>query len=172
MRGFGERMQSQTTYLITFTTYGSWLHGDERGSVYRHGTSARKKQLLPDPVLQESMRDLMKWPEVLLDEKARGIVRRAIGEICDDKQWELLALNVRTNHVHAVVASPDTGGRVQQGLKARATRDMRSAGVIGPQQKLWTDRGNRLVLKTPEAIAAAVHYVLHGQGKQLPESPA
>ena len=34
-------------YLITFNTYGTWLHGDARGSVDRHGKNIPGTPVIP-----------------------------------------------------------------------------------------------------------------------------
>lgn len=36
-------------YLLTWNTFGTWLHGDERGSVDRKGKTFREKFLDHDP---------------------------------------------------------------------------------------------------------------------------
>ena len=59
-------------YLITFRTYGTWLHGDERGSMDR-----REYNRYGDPVIAASRlketrdRNLMKAPAFVLEGKSR-----------------------------------------------------------------------------------------------------
>jgi hypothetical protein len=36
-------------YFITFHTYGTWIHGDDRGSVDRHHNLYGTPMLPPDP---------------------------------------------------------------------------------------------------------------------------
>jgi hypothetical protein len=93
-------------YLLTWTTYGTWLHGDQR-------TSASRKQsrvLKPDPVLEAQMRRRMKHPPLTLDAKMRRVVRETIEEHSEYRGWTLMKLNVRTNHIHLVV-TPDADGQ-------------------------------------------------------------
>ena len=50
---------------------------------------------------------------VILTAKQRELVEQAIRETCEVRKWILLAINVRTNHVHLVVSmgSPNRVGR-------------------------------------------------------------
>ena len=41
-------------YFLTFRTYGTWLHGDERGSVDRKHNQFGEPLLLPSPDWQQS----------------------------------------------------------------------------------------------------------------------
>ena len=63
-------------YFITFTCYGSWLHGDERGSVDRDDNVPGTPVLLPDPVLQAYEVDLLREPPYLLDPARRQVTLR------------------------------------------------------------------------------------------------
>jgi len=40
-------------YMITFRTYGSWLHGDERGSIDRHHNRFGGPRVSVNPVMQK-----------------------------------------------------------------------------------------------------------------------
>lgn len=116
-------------YFITFRCYGTWLHGDERGSVDRdhnaYGTPTYPQRDLRTSYVQ----GLLKQPPVLLDARRRHSVEAAIRETCGIRTWSLFALNVRTNHVHSVVNSPGEKPRaVMTAFKANATRQMREDG--------------------------------------------
>jgi REP element-mobilizing transposase RayT len=156
-------------YHLTFTTYGTWLHGDARGSVNRKATSQRDQFIAPDPVRNELMRERLIHPTVLLDARARRIVREAIEDYCRFKAWRLMALNVRTNHVHAVVGADESPSKMLNAIKARATRMLRAGGAFEAGRPVWTERGNKGRLLTPEAVTGAIGYVLSGQGTSLPE---
>src|SRR3954447_16905115 len=91
-------------YLITVRTYGTWLHGDKRSSVDLHRqnvyNSARVK---PIDKLNRIMEGNLSQCPFLLNGGMRGVVEAAIREVCDRRSYQLLAINVRTNHAHAVV---------------------------------------------------------------------
>ncbi len=155
-------------YMLTFHTYGTWHPGDDRGSV-----SASQNQygapLLPrSPRLVDSCQSRQVAESVYLDAAARAVVQGSISEACAFRQWPLLAINVRTNHVHLVVRPRASKEKMLATLKSRATRVLREAGLFGPERPIWTEHGSTRVLFFVEAVIGACHYVRHGQGAQLP----
>src|SRR5690349_3878897 len=93
-------------YLITFRGYGTWLHGDERGSVDRFHNVYGTPRLPTNHLRQEYERRRLKRPPVTLAGKQRAAVERAIRNTCEIRKWTLWAFNIRTNHVHSVVSAP------------------------------------------------------------------
>src|SRR5215831_10552001 len=89
-------------YLITFRCYGTWLHGDERGSIDRHHRTYGAPGLPPSEMRRQRDRDLLKQAPVTLNANQRPVVEAAIRETCAIRKWNLRTVNVRTNHVHAV----------------------------------------------------------------------
>jgi hypothetical protein len=90
-------------YFVSFRTYGTWLHGDERGSIDRFNNAYRSPYLEPNEKWLEYNRSLMKSPPFKLNARARKVVECAVRGVCDYRGWQLYAVNVRTNHVHTVV---------------------------------------------------------------------
>src|SRR5438309_6127875 len=68
---------SPVGFLITFRCYGTWLHGDERGSVDRHHRTYGTPGLQPSALRRQHDRDLLKQPPVKLDSRQRPIVESA-----------------------------------------------------------------------------------------------
>ena len=93
----------------------------------------------------------------------------SIRETCDTCGWRLLAVNVRTNHVHAVVSASAPPERVRDALKAHATRRMRDGGCWPHEHSPWSRGGSRRYLWTEQDIASAVVYVRDRQGGDLPD---
>src|SRR5215510_7022423 len=112
-------------YLITFRCYGTWLHGDERGSVDRDHNIYATPFLPRDQQREEEGRRRLKQAPVTLDEARRIVVDKSIREVCNHRGWTLRAINVRTNHVHTVVSASCRPEKVLNDFKAYATRDMR-----------------------------------------------
>jgi REP element-mobilizing transposase RayT len=159
-------MPETLAVLLTWTTYGTWLHGDDRGSSDRK----QSKPLAPDPVREAHARGMMKFPALTLDARMRRVAREAIEEHCRFRGWELRALNVRTNHVHVVITGGERGQKVIGLLKSRVTRMLRYAGLVKADQPVWTaEGGNVRALHHPEAVSTACHYVRNQQGAPLPE---
>ena len=155
-------------YFITFRTYGTWLHG-ERWSVNRFHNQFDTPQLPPNKKWSEINRSRMKGEPVRLDTRKRSIVERAICETCGIRNWDLFAINVRTNHVHVVVAAVAASSNVLNALKANATREMRADGCWNEDRSPWADKGSRRNVWNEEHIDSAIRYVLEGQGGDLPK---
>ncbi len=155
-------------YFITFRTYGTWLHGDERGSVERHGFNIYGTPLLPpNPRWETAERERMLHDAFILDAPHRRAVDEAIREVCRFRGYELSALAVRTNHVHVVVTAECAPEPIMNAFKAYSTRKMRDQGLIGKNIHPWVRHGSTRWLWTDEAAANAVNYVLYGQGGLL-----
>ena len=154
-------------YLITFRTYGTWLHGDARGSVDREHNVFGTPLLPPNPPRERAGRQRSKHAPVMLNAPQRQVARAAIVAVCAHRQWSLHELNVRSNHVHVVVSAPRHPDHVMGSFKSWATRRMREASVIDADIQPWAERGSRKYLWKPEQVEAACRYVLDGQGPDL-----
>jgi hypothetical protein len=60
-------------YFITFRTYGTWLHGDKRGSVDRFNNRYGTPRLPPNKLRENYERTLLKRPPVRLNMKQRKV---------------------------------------------------------------------------------------------------
>lgn len=156
-------------YLITFRCYGTWLHGDERGSVGRTGSNVYgSPKIQPSDTLQRmDTQDLAGLP-FELNAADRRVVEEAIREVCEFRGYGLRALNIRTNHVHLVVNNSGKVERMMDSFKAYSTKALRSAGRVGSDAKVWSRHGSTRYLWTEEHVSVAVEYVLLGQGGDLP----
>jgi len=157
-------------YFITFRTHGTWLHGDERGSVERHGRNVYGTPRIGlDPVFSLKMDRNMSTRPLLLDSRQRAVVEGAIRNVCVVREYRLIAINVRTNHVHSVAWVTASPKFVMSAFKANATRELREAGLVDAGRKVWSRGGSTRYLWKSENLERAVHYTLHGQGDDLPD---
>ncbi len=155
-------------YFITFSTYGTWLHGTAKGSgsVDRRHNVYGTALIPPDEGREEDEARRMTEPPYVLGEIARTIVRDAIVAYCEEENWTLLALHVRTNHVHVVLSSKREPGRLMSDLKARASRELNRTGMDA-SDKRWTRHGSTRHLFDDASVAAAVAYTLDEQGSPM-----
>ena len=87
-------------YFLTWSTYGTWLPGDERGWIqYGHGWQ------YPDAVRKLEAEARMTVDACRLDGEQREVVERQIAETCNVRGWELHAVNCRSNHAPRTQAS-------------------------------------------------------------------
>jgi REP element-mobilizing transposase RayT len=147
-------MSERIAYFLTWTTYGTWLSGDARGWA-RFGSSDFQA---PNIILQERMRARMKGDPVVLNDNQRQIVDEVIRRHCDIRRWTLHALNIRSNHVHIVVAAGIAPEEVLSQLKAWASRRLGKPG-----HQWWTEHGSTRWINYPEHLEAAIQYTHEGQ---------
>lgn len=172
-------MSASLAYLLTWTTYGSWLPGDERGWVRRGGDSI---ELGSCQLRARAQQDLVCGP-VGLDPQQQDLVRKTIVGHCAYRGWSLHAVNVRSNHVHVVVTSDCSPEQTMQQLKAwcsrRLTEDVRrTSGNDKPgaratgsslreattaRRKWWTQRGSTKWINDEAYLHNAIRYVNEGQ---------
>lgn len=151
-------------YFITFRTYGTWLPGGARGYVHRTQNSWSAPYLTPCPDFHRLSKDALRHAPVVLRDEQRIVVHLAIVETCYILGWTVHATNVRSNHVHVVVAAPCKPERVMHALKAWSTRRMVESGLWAPGEKVWVRHGSTRYLWTPLSLSRACDYVVEGQG--------
>ena len=156
-------MSEPLAFLLTWTTYGTWLRGDRRGWV-----EEKKGHQQPNEELYNRQR-LLETPCVL-DSPQREIVEQTIHDHCRIRGWELFAVNCRTNHVHVVVAAFLNPDDVMGQFKSLCTRrlkepQMRSALKLIVRRRWWTEGGSTRYLNDDTGLEAAVLYVKESQDR-------
>lgn len=158
-------------YLITFQTYASWLHGDERGSVDPTQNTPGTPRLPPNPHRAQRELASLKHPPFLIDAHARGVIDQTIREVAAHRHWTIRALNIRTNHIHIVITAPDhTPERVLIDLKSWSTRQLIENGCVTPDTHVWSRHGSTRWLNSQFSFDRACEYVANEQGADLPMS--
>jgi len=152
-------------YLITLRCYGTWLHGDKKSAVDRHGYNAygasRRDTNLK---LENMMREEMKQKTFIFSDSQRKVVEEAIAEVCQYREYDLKAINIRSNHVHAVISAQVKPELIIDAFKSYTTRNLRRNFMIGKDTKIWARGRSRRYLWKPRHVALAIEYVLYGQG--------
>ena len=149
--------------FLTWRTYGTWLPGDERGWVSRNRNGYGEPMAAADHRLEAAASGQMTRPPTVFSDPERQEVDEIIRHCCEFHGWPILALAVRTNHVHIVVASNEPPGRVMNGLKSRVTRVLRERVGGRSLESPWARGGSTRVIWDDVALEAAVRYVKFGQ---------
>lgn len=154
-------MPSPLAYFLTWTCYGQRLPGDARGSTDRYHNQLGTPAIEPNPVSVRIAEAAMRSSTLTLTDAMRRAVEAGIRALCDERAWKLIALNVRSTHVHVIVncrsaLSPE---RTMGQFKARGTRAMREAGLIGTEAPIWTRHGSTRWINHPAGLYAAIAYV-------------
>ena len=156
-------------YFISFRTYGTWLHGDSRGSIDRFHNRYRSPYIPPNAKWHRYNQRQLKAEPLILGSRQRKTIEAAIKETCKIRSWSLIALNVRTNHVHTVVTANREPDVVLNAFKANATRQLRENGLWSKEFSPWARKGSKRRLWNERSVSRAVEYVLFGQGDDLPD---
>jgi REP element-mobilizing transposase RayT len=148
-------------YFLTWTTYGTWLPGDERG----WNRKGEPEIQPPNPLFVEMAQSRMKEPAFTLSATPRSLVEETIRRHCEIRGWSLHALNVRTNHVHVVVTAagypPET---VCEQFKTWCTRRLKE--VESTRSRFWTEGGSCRWINLEADLEAAVVYVIEAQDRK------
>jgi len=159
-------------YFLTFGTYGSRLHGDARGSVDRHSNELMSPRLPRDDFRRNVETRSLKTSVFTIDPAARRIIEASFAETCGIRGWTMLALNVRTSHVHVVLAGLEAPEQGMHALKSNASRAVRQEGLVEQGASVWARHGSMRYLWNVEAVESAVRYTMERQGADLPGSDA
>ncbi|MFG0258912.1 MAG: transposase [Phycisphaerales bacterium JB041] len=119
----------------------------------------------PDVWRETGQRERMgEVSKVVLAPEHQSMVHAAIAGVCEHRGWKLLALAVRSNHVHLVVNAPrQSPESVMQLCKSWVTRRLREVGVCGTQDPVWTRHGSTRYIWNESGLSEALDYVVNQQ---------
>ena len=138
-------------YLITWTTYGSWLQGDKRGYV-KKGRTYPAKQSLADSNRQRLSREVIK-----LTKKHRQIVANAILRKAGQLNQKVYALAVTSKHVHIVAGYIHKPiGQVVSHYKNAAQSALRKGDLCG---RIWTKGFDKRFCFDEHSLRNRINYV-------------
>jgi REP element-mobilizing transposase RayT len=161
--------ETPLAFFISFRSAGTWLHGDQRGSIDRFHNQYGSPYIPPNRGWYMYNDSRLRTDPVVLNAAFRRAIKTAIEETCQIRGWSLQAINVRTNHVHTVVTANRPAELVLNAFKANATRQLRSEGLWKQPYSPWVRKGSKRKLWNERSVARAIDYVLNGQGEDLPD---
>jgi len=155
-------------YLITFRCYGTWLHGDERGSYRRSfGVIPGVLSIPPRPRLKQAEIKQLAHGPVRLNKRQRATVELAVREVCLHRKYRLRAISVRSNHAHTVVSALSDPEPILDAFKSYSTRALRQTALLSKSIKPWAPHGSTIYLWKERDVEKAVEYVLLGQDREF-----
>jgi hypothetical protein len=113
-------------YFSTWTTYGTWLPGDERGW-YQRGRGDQ----CPNPLREFESRLHMKGDAVIFSLQQRAIVEKTIADHCQHRGWTM----------YASVAERITFTPLSQRL-AKTSMCLANNSKLGARGSWWSMSGN------------------------------
>ena len=154
-------------YMLTWTTYGSWLHGNTVGSIWKDKKTATTTLIAANSKLEEAEQCRLKNKTFRMGSRERDIVLQAVLEVCRFRKWDAYAVHVRKNHVHAVISAGVRSERTMNDFKVYATRRLRENAVGHLPEKIWTRHGSMRYLWNERQMAEAIEYVRDQQGQMM-----
>jgi REP element-mobilizing transposase RayT len=168
--------QIDRSWFLTWTTYGTWLPGDARGSVsdVRNDLGMKVRQNAPGersseyrPSLANYARDRMNEDAVWLDRSHAEQLFDQFVETAAFRKWTLFAVAIMANHIHVVMGvlddpAPDD---LKKDIKAYASRRLNRQFGPRPHRTWWTEGGSARKLDDEASIREAVRYV---RGQEFP----
>jgi len=159
-------MAAPLAYFLTWTTYGTRLHGDSRGTVDEAHNRLGQPRIAPNAERQARSRRKLIQPPYTLSPEAQNIVLSVIRTHSDFRGWRLHAVATPRTHVHVVVDCRVSGESrtkppetVMKEYKSWATRELRRLDLAGPDRRIWTDHGSTRWLNHASSVEAAIDYV-------------
>jgi len=158
------------TWLLTWTTYGTWLPGDERGFIgqVKREDSRRKRRNRPGeefdrsmPALQQASEKRLKGPPIWFSTRHAETVLNQLLKTAEHRHWLPLAIAVMNSHIHVVVrvlGDPDPEDLLRD-FKSYASRELNKSFGRPKSKTWWTESGSKRKLPTPEAVIGGVRYV-------------
>lgn len=157
-------------WFLTWTTYGTWLPGDERGFVSNvdlgDGTIIRVNQVGVEPLrnlpnLKRVAASQLNGKPVFLHEQQAHHLMNQFFETARFRQWGLQGVAIMRNPVHIVVGVPGNPEPevLLRDFKSYGSRCLNRQFEIPKSGTWWTESGSRRKLKDDRAIATAVAYV-------------
>ncbi len=165
-------------WLLTWTTYGSWLPGDPRGFVgnVRDIDGDQVRHNIPGtpydadiPALTNYVRENMTGPPVALSKLDADALIKQYLETARIRQWSLCAASVMFNHTHEVIGVPGDPDPqlLLETCKRWATRALLKIRALPPNGEFWTVNGSKRKLPNQQAVHGGVIYVVRKQPNPL-----
>ena len=139
-------------YILTWTTYGTWLQGDSRGWV-------KDGQLLTgnDGIRSKNLSNL-KSGIVKFRDREKNIVRHAIENEAEYLNQKNFAISVCSNHVHVVVDNIFCPiEEIVKGYKNACLKALHESGFRG---KVWTRGYDVRYCFDEKSLQTRIRYVL------------
>ena len=157
-------------WFLTWTTYGTWLPGDERGFVSPkfEGDTPERRNNEPGRPYDEGRPDLRRIAEsqlagdpVRLTRAQAEVVRRQFEETARYRGWQLLAGAIMANHVHVVVGvpgDPDPSALLRD-FKSYASRALNLRDRASVRPRWWTEQGSKRKIADWDTLETVLRYV-------------
>ena len=160
---------------LVWTTYGTWLPNDPRGSWSQTVLSPQlaelgeidfgRRKIQPSRQIvrdfKQQAEPLLAHPTICFDARQIEIVGAALGESLRKLNYTCYSCAVMPDHVHLLIRKHrDQAETMIENLQA-ATRNMLIAtdGILPAEHPVWTAGGWKRFLGSPDAVRSVIHYI-------------
>ncbi|HXD87605.1 MAG TPA: transposase [Urbifossiella sp.] len=157
-------------WFLTWTTYGTWLPGDERGFVsnVRDDCGPEVRHNKPGTPCDAKLRGLanaarsqLNGPPVFLIEEQANTILPQLRETATYRNWTLFAAAIMANHIHlvlGVVGDPDPALLLRD-FKSYASRSLNRTWPRPASGTWWTENGSKRKVKDDAGLIEVIGYV-------------
>jgi len=161
-------------WLLIWTTYGTWLPGDQRGFVgpVRDAGGEQEIHNVPgtpydadNPSLTRFAQRQLKHPPIrLIKDQAHELLLQ-FHETARLRKWQLLAAAIMGNHVHLVAGVPGDPdpSLLPRDFKSYGSRRLNHRWSKPECGRWWTESGSKRKLPNQQAVDSAISYVQRQQ---------
>jgi REP element-mobilizing transposase RayT len=160
---------------LVWTTYGTWLPNDPRGSWSQTVLSpelaelgeihfGRRKIQPSRQIVREFKRQaesVLTYPTILFDRRQIEFAVSALGESLRKFNYTCYACAAMPDHVHLLIRKHRDSAEAMIENLQRATREMLIApdGILPAGHPVWTAGGWKRFLGSPNAVRSVIRYI-------------
>ena len=146
-------------YHITFGTYGTRLHGDERGTVDRSMNQPGDPVIGADPAWWELERGRLKFDPVVFTPEKMRYAEAVMPSVCARGGWDFRTGAGGPDHVHVVLGADADGEAVRKWFKRWLGAALSEKWERPPGATWWAEGGSVKWVWTESYYRAVFDYV-------------
>jgi REP element-mobilizing transposase RayT len=151
----------RTPWHITFGTYGTRLHGDDRPTVDRQHNQLDEQFVLRDPDREEFERGRMKFPPRYLSIEQRSFAESELPNICVRGGWNYRICAAGPDHVHLLcdVISEVHGEKVRRLVKRWLGQTLSECWPLPKGVSWWAEEGSNKAIDNEDYLNNCYIYI-------------
>lgn len=174
-------------YHLVWTTYGTWLPNDPRGSGSQYVATRElqelgelhygRRKIQPAPArvreFYDRAEERLQFPVIRFDAAQIEAVGAVFGDCTAQLGYTCYACAILPDHVHLVVRKHrDRAEMIIENLQQSTRSQLIRDGVVPPAHPLWTLGGWRGFLDSPERVRTVIRYIERNPSRAAPPPSA
>jgi REP element-mobilizing transposase RayT len=161
-------------YHLIWTSYGTWLGNDPRGSgshtVYTPALAELgdlhfgRKKLQPARAkvreFYDKAKPLLQFPIIRFDVRQRNAIADSFANVICNHQYKCYACTIMPDHVHLVIRKHRHQAEdMIDHFQSESRLLLQSLNVVPTNHPVWTKGGWKVFLDTPDEVWSRIRYV-------------